>query len=284
MSSDFRVTLLGTGHPAPLINRFGPSILVEAGDTNLVFDCGRGTMQRLFQINRNAKHFDKLFLTHLHSDHTTGIPDLWVTGFLLGRSENPLKIWGPKGTRQMIEYLKLAFTVDTQSRLLQTPNTGLGINAEDLDEGFILDENGVKITPFKVPHYLTASHQCFGYRVDYMGRSVVISGDTQYSENLIKHSLDVDLLVHEVAAVPSSHSGEDWFTQIVSVHTNPEEAGRIFSEVNPRIAVFTHILQLHGVTLDEIMSRTKRIYNGQVVIGEDMMTFDIGDTVQVSNR
>jgi ribonuclease Z len=284
MSSDFRVTLLGTGHPAPFLNRFGPSILIEAEDTNLLFDCGRGTMQRLFQINSNAKPFDKLFLTHLHSDHTTGIPDLWVTGFLLQRSENPLQIWGPKGTIQMIEYLKLAFTVDTQSRLLQTPNTGLAIIAEDVDEGFIYEENGVKITPFKVPHYLTLRHPCLGYRIDYMGRSVVISGDTQYSENLIKHSLDVDLLVHEVAAVPSSHNGEDWFTQIVSVHTNPEEAGRIFSEVNPRIAVYTHILQLHGVTLDEIMRRTKRIFNGQVIIGEDMMTFNIGETIQVTNR
>jgi ribonuclease Z len=117
-----------------------------------------------------------------------------------------------------------------------------------------------------------------------MGRSVVISGDTQYSENLIKHSRNVDLLVHEVAAVPSSHYGEDWFSQIVSVHTNPEEAGRIFSEVNPRLAVFTHILQLHGVTLDEIMSRTKRIYNGQVIIGEDLMTFNVGERVQVTNR
>lgn len=284
MSSDFRVTLLGTGHPAPLIDRFGPSILVEAGETTLLFDCGRGTMQRLFQINRNAKNFDKLFLTHLHSDHTTGIPDLWVTGFLLQRSENPLQIWGPKGTKHMINHLKQAFSVDTQSRLQQTPNTGLEIITKDIDEGFIYEENEVKITPFKVPHYLNLNNPCLGYRVDYMGRSVVISGDTQYSETLIKHSFDVDLLVHEVAAVPSSHSGEDWFTHIVSAHTNPEEAGRIFSEVNPGLAVFTHILQFHGVTLDEIMSRTKRIYNGHVVMGEDMTSFNIGETVQINNR
>lgn len=85
------VTLLGTGFPRPLIERFGPSTLVEAGGLHLIFDCGRGTAQRLYQlepwdpIKGNAEKFDKLFLTHLHSDHTTGIPDLWITGNLYGR-------------------------------------------------------------------------------------------------------------------------------------------------------------------------------------------------------
>jgi ribonuclease Z len=79
---DFRVTLLGTGSPPPVMNRFGPGVLVQAGDQTLLFDCGRGVAQRLFQLGVKLGAANKLFLTHLHSDHVVGIPDLWLTGWL----------------------------------------------------------------------------------------------------------------------------------------------------------------------------------------------------------
>ena len=93
-----KVTLLGTGDPQPIIERFGPSILVQAGGQNLVFDAGRGCLQRLRQINVPYNKIDALFLTHLHSDHTVGLPDLWLTGWLLSKRAIPLKLFGPKGT------------------------------------------------------------------------------------------------------------------------------------------------------------------------------------------
>jgi ribonuclease Z len=126
MGSDFIVTLLGTGNPSPRLDRFGPSTLIEAADQKLVFDCGRGTMQRLYQLQQQTRVFDKLFLTHLHSDHTTGIPDLWITRNVMDRSDTPLRIWGPKGTKSMVSHLKEAFKVDLKVREEIEQAFGLG--------------------------------------------------------------------------------------------------------------------------------------------------------------
>ena len=104
-----RVTLLGTGRPDPVIDRFGPSTLVEAGDERLLFDAGRGASQRLWQLKIPLGQVNALFLTHLHSDHTVGIPDLWLTGWLptpFGRRVVPLEVWGPTGTRAMMAGLR----------------------------------------------------------------------------------------------------------------------------------------------------------------------------------
>jgi ribonuclease BN (tRNA processing enzyme) len=97
-----KVTLLGTGNPRPSMERFGPSILVEAGQEKLLFDCGRGALQRLYQVK--VEQIDGLFLTHLHSDHIVGIPDLWLTSWIMGR-KIPLRVWGPVGTRRMMSRL-----------------------------------------------------------------------------------------------------------------------------------------------------------------------------------
>src|SRR5689334_2363960 len=104
----FRVTLLGTGSPEPRMDRFGPSILVEAGEKKLLFDCGRGAAQRIGQRGIPFTDIDALFLTHLHSDHTVGIPDLWLTGWARGRKV-PLEVWGPEGTKAMMTHLGEAY-------------------------------------------------------------------------------------------------------------------------------------------------------------------------------
>jgi len=116
MSPDFKVTLLGTGNPSPRLDRFGPSTLIEAAEQKILFDCGRGTMQRAYQVHKQTQGYDKLFLTHLHSDHTTGIPDLWITGTLMGRHDNPLRVWGSRGISSMTSYLEKAFAVDLKLR------------------------------------------------------------------------------------------------------------------------------------------------------------------------
>src|SRR5688500_502889 len=101
-----KVTLLGTGTPVPAMNRFGPSILIEAGNHNFLFDAGRGAMQRLSQLKVPWQSIDGVFLTHLHSDHVVGFPDLWLTGWLVGPGRNrPLSVWGPRGTQKMMSKL-----------------------------------------------------------------------------------------------------------------------------------------------------------------------------------
>lgn len=286
-----RVTLLGTGFPRPLIERFGPSTLVEAGGLYLIFDCGRGTAQRLYQMEPwdttkgNAEIYDKLFLTHLHSDHTTGIPDLWITGNILGRHKNKLRIWGPRLTEHMMGHLVKAFEPDIKVRFearvrrgASTNSDGLEVEVKEVDEGFVFEENGVIVTPFRVNHYDEYSDEpSLGYRVEYEGKCVVISGDTRFCENLIKNSKDVDLLIHEVAAGPLGVVLPASQSRPMAHHTSPEEAGEVFKRVNPKLAVYYHFIQFQGVTVEEMMNRTKSVYDGPILVGEDLMTFEIDE-------
>jgi ribonuclease Z len=288
MGSDFKVTLMGTGHPSPTLDRFGPSTLIEAAGHKIIFDCGRGTMQRAYQINTHTQDYDKLFLTHLHSDHTTGIPDLWITGTIMGRHDNPLRIWGPRGTRSMTANLKKAFTVDLklrragEQRFDLNHRKGIEVDAADIDEGFVYEENGLSVEPFRVNHYTHFSDEpSLGYKIRYGDKSVVLSGDTRYCENLVRYSRNVDLLIHEVAAAPQGVDLSDNIRYILSLHTQPEECGRLFSRINPKLAVYSHVIQCLGVTLEEMMDRTRKIYCGPILFGEDLMRFDVCDSVKI---
>ena len=199
--SDFRVTLLGTGTPVPSITRFGPSTLVEAGPEKLLFDCGRGATQRLWQLKIKFSDVSSLFLTHLHSDHIVGIPDLWATGWLnqaWGGRREPLAVYGPSGTRDMIEHMRAAFAWDTQSRVKEQPlpMSGHEVRTVEIADGVIFDRNGVKVSAFTVDHGM-ANAPAFGFRIEYDGRVVVLSGDANPSEGLARAARGVDLYVQD---------------------------------------------------------------------------------------
>ena len=276
-AGDMRVHLLGTGSPLPETKRFGPSILVEAGGRKFLFDAGRGPMQRLHTLGIPFADVDKLFITHLHSDHTIGIPDLYLTGWLRDR-KTPLYVWGPAGTRNMMEHIVKAFDFDIRIRLDQNP--GSNVKATDIGPGVVYEQDGVTITAFEVDH--GPVHPAYGYRIDYAGRSVVLSGDTKYSEALIQRAKGVDLLVHEVAAGSEQQMRTSPVVRnVVGIHTTPEDAGRVFSKAAPRRAVYSHIV-LFGVSEAELEQRTRSTYTGPLTIGEDLMTFDVGQEVTVS--
>ncbi len=195
---EFRVTLLGTGSPAPLMNRFGPGTLVQAGGQTLLFDCGRGTTQRLIQLRVRLGEADKLFLTHLHSDHIVGIPDLWLTGWLqaayAGR-KGPFSVYGPAGTKGLMENLEKTYDWDIKTRIAdqKVPPEAVAVRVAEFKEGVVYDAGGVKVTAFEVDHGELIK-PAYGFRFDYGGRSVVISGDTKFSENLIKHAAESPLI------------------------------------------------------------------------------------------
>jgi ribonuclease Z len=277
-----KVTLLGTGTPQPIMDRFGPSILVEAGGETLIFDVGRGCLQRLRQLNISYDKLNALFLTHLHSDHIVGLPDLWLTGWLITKRAMPLKIFGPAGTSKMIDYLRKAYDYDINIRIEddKAPPAGSKLLATDIQQGVIYESKGVKVTAFKVDHGIVKP--AFGYRIDYNGHSVVLSGDTKYSENLIRFAKGADLLVHEVMIAPDRLPKSDPKYNITQHHTWPEQAAKIFTEVKPKLAAYSHIVKLYGHTEDEIMKRTKENYSGPIIMGEDLMSFLIGDSVLVN--
>lgn len=291
-AQEIRVTLLGTGRPAPEIDRFGPSTLVEAGGYRLLFDAGRGVAQRLWQLRIALGEVDAVFLTHLHSDHVVGLPDLWLTGWLptpFGRRAAPLALWGPAGTVDMVAALRKAYAWDLRARSghQKLPEAGVTLRARDVEQGVVYDRDGVKVTAFVVdhgPHLRPA----LGYRVDHAGRSVVISGDTRPSENLVRFAAGVDVLVHEVAAARKDLVDRSAVARsILAVHTSPEDAGRIFTRVKPRLAVFTHVALLTTdpsvpvPSIADLVTRTRGTYAGPLVVGEDLMTVVIGDEVEV---
>jgi ribonuclease Z len=280
-AQNFKVTLLGTGNPRPTITRFGPSILVQAGATNLLFDCGRGASMRLDQIK--VEQIDGLFLTHLHSDHIVGIPDLWLTSWVMGRKV-PFRVWGPAGTRQMMSHLEQAYSFDIHMRRdvdQNLPPQGVQVEAKDIDQGVVYESGGVKVTAFAVDHALVKP--AFGYRVDYAGHAVVLSGDTRYSENLIRFAQGTDVLIHEVidpeaySALVNSYTPEER-ARVVGHHTTPEEAGKVFTKVAPKLAVYSHIVP---PDVPDVVPHTRKTYAGPLEVGEDLMSIEIGDQVRV---
>jgi len=280
---DIRVTLLGTGTPSPIVERFGPSILVEAGSEKLVFDCGRGCPIRLHQ--KGVRLGDvKLFLTHLHSDHLNGIVDLWLTGWLptpWGQRKNPLVMIGPEGTKNMAAHLEEAFVADIRIRMADEKLTrdGARFDVKELVPGTVYEANGVKVTAFEVDHGDLS-------RIDYRGRVVVLSGDTRFNQNVIKFATGADLLVHEVAMAKPEVAQTEAAKRILAHHTSPQDAGRVFSTAKPRLAVYSHISTAGGTgaaapQAADFIAATRETYNGPLEMGEDLMTIDIGDIVTV---
>jgi ribonuclease Z len=283
--SKFRVTLLGTGAPIPAMERFGPSTLVEAGGEVLLFDAGRGALQRLFQLRLSIRKVRKIFLTHLHSDHIVGLPDVWLTGWLNSRPKEPLRIWGPRGTKEMMWHLDKAFQFDIRIRLYddRPPPEGVVVLAEDIEKGVVYENNGVKVTTFEVDHFPIVPS--LGYRIDYNGHSVVLSGDTRYYEPLISQAQGADVLVHEVLAADmlrgASSGNNEFMERVIAHHTTPEQAGEVFTRVQPKLAVYSHIIPINAKA-EDIIPPTRKTYTGPLEVGEDLMVIDIGDEVTVS--
>ena len=279
----FRVTLLGTGAPPPRLDRFGPSTLVEVGGKKFIFDAGRGAMQRLHQLGIPFADIDGMFLTHHHSDHVVGFPDLWLTGWIgrpWGKRSVPLEVWGPEGTRPMMEHLPQAFAVDIRVRRRNYPPDGVQLVAHEIGEGVVFDSAGIRISAFEVDHG-GEELPAYGYRIDYRGRSAVLSGDTTFNENLIQHAQGADLLVHEVtAAGGSAAENAQQLKRIGANHTTPEQAGEVFARVRPKLAVYNHLLLFGSATPDDLIPATRKKYDGPLMVGTDLLQIDIGDEVR----
>lgn len=288
------VTLLGTGTPVPRPDRFGAAILVEAGGQRLLFDAGRGVPIRLAQVHVPIGSLSAVFITHLHSDHVSGFPDLWLTGWLaspqFAHRTRPMVVYGPHGTRNMVDGLRMAYSEDIRIREAdeKLPPAGAEIDVHEIDEGVVYDSAGVRVTAFTVDHG-DVIKPAFGFRIDYGGHAVVLSGDTRPTDNLVRFAKGADLLIHEVAmgriAGDSAYSAA--LRRVLAHHTSPEAAGRIFTRVAPKLAVYSHIgLSSYDPTVPppsvaDLVAATRTTYSGRLEVGEDLMRFDVGDSVIV---
>jgi ribonuclease Z len=285
---EIKVTLLGTGTPIVNFNRFGMSTLVEAGNHKFLFDAGRGVVLRLQQRGTSIRDLNGIFITHLHSDHLTGLPDLYATAELLplaiGGRKTPLDIWGPVGIENVGRGIELMFTDNNRFRAIggEIAPDATRIATHELSEAPAYERDGVKVSAFLVNHgYVVPA---YGFRVDYAGHAVVLSGDTAYAPNLVANGKGADLLVHCVA-IGSARLEQlrwDFVRRFYEYFANPETVAKILAETRPRDAVFSHIslysqADIPPATEEELTARVRAGYDGPFVIGQDLMSFTISD-------
>jgi len=284
------VTLLGTGSPIPSPDRFGPSTLVEAAGLRLVIDVGRGAPIRLWQKQIPLGSINAHFLTHLHSDHVNGLPDLWLSGWIqtaFGSRKTPFVIYGPEGTQAMMTSLWDAFSEDRRIRLADemNPVEGIEFDVHDVGPGLVYCQNGVSVSTFDVDHGDLVK-PARGYKITYGAHTVVFSGDTRYSTNVEQAATGADLLVHEVAMIPTALIDKyPAYQAILAHHISPEDAGKLFAIAKPKLAVYSHVvlsgLPSEGIpfpTPADVLAATSTNYSGPVIVGSDLMAFHIDDS------
>jgi ribonuclease Z len=291
--STLRVMLLGTRGGPAIDQRSGIGTLIVAGPERLLFDVGRGVPTAMSRMGIVPADVTKVFLTHLHSDHVIALPELYLFPWASQGRTTPFEVSGPVGTKAMMQNLQKAFAFDIRIRRdvdEKFPASGITALATDIREGIVYQANGVTVTAFLVDH--GPVQPAFGYRVDYRERSVVLSGDTRPSENLVKFAKGADLLIHEVGArskqdpiftgppdelLPNSRLTRGLVKKILDHHTDPLEAGTIFGRVKPKLAVFSH----YPGGAATILPLVRQTYAGPLEFGEDGMTIDVGETVNV---
>jgi ribonuclease BN (tRNA processing enzyme) len=270
------VVMLGTGTPNPDPERSGPGVAVVAGGRPYLVDCGPGIVRRaeaarLAGITALAMpNLSRLFITHLHSDHTIGYPDLILTPWVLDRN-TPLEVYGPPGTRAMTEHILAAYAEDIDIRLhgSQPQNaTGIEVNVHEIEPGTIYEDDVVKVTAFAVSH--GAWEHALGFRFDTADRSIVISGDTTATDAVVTACDGCDVLVHEVyAASGLDRRTSDWQAYHRASHTSGIELGEIAARARPKLLVLYHQL-LWGATEEELLAEIHRSFHGEVVFADDL--------------
>jgi ribonuclease BN (tRNA processing enzyme) len=286
-----QVVLLGTGTPRPNPQRFGPSTAVVAGDQAYLFDAGIGVTRRLASAREKGiealapTKVRRVFLTHLHSDHTLGLPDIILTPWVMGRTE-PLELWGPHGTRAMVDHILAAYAqdIDIRTHKLEHANTtGYKVNVHEIDSGDIYKDANVTITPFLVRH--GEWKQAFGYRIEAPGRTIVISGDTSKAESIVENCHGCDILIHEVYTQKSYDLvAEPWQTYRRAYHTSTRELGDIATRAKPGLLIIYHPSNagcdqsgihncMQAESEEQTLQELKQFYGGNVVMGHDLDVF-----------
>ncbi|MDP8238876.1 MAG: MBL fold metallo-hydrolase [Candidatus Hatepunaea meridiana] len=270
-----KIVLLGTGTPNADPERFGPSVAIIVNETPYIIDFGPGVVRRAaaaYQAGITGLDVRKLctaFVTHLHSDHTSGYPDIILTPWVLGREE-PLEVYGPPGIRAMTEHIMSAYKADMNERLdgLEPANdSGYQVNVFEIDSGIVYRDQNVEVEAFAVDH---GSLPSFGYKFHTPDRTIVISGDTKPKESLIKIYQDCDILIHEVySSVGFEKRSPAWKKYHSSVHTSSTELAEIATKVKPGLLILYHQL-FHGVSEENLLTEVREGYHGNVVSGKDL--------------
>lgn len=268
------IVFLGTGMPRPDPQRQGPSLAVVANGKAYIVDAGVGlvrqaaaALQRGIPALQPPK-LDVAFLTHLHSDHTLGLPDLIFTPWVMHRVE-PLTLYGPSGTQAMVNNLEKAWAEDIEIRtegLEHNTTTGHQVVVHEIQPGIVYQDANVKVTAFPVEH--GSWKQAFGYRFDTDGKSIVISGDTRPAGSVVNACNGCDVLVHEVySGTPRDASDAAYFS---SFHTSADQLGEIAAKARPKLLVVWHYVPLRDTNQTEMVEGIRRNFHGAIVVANDL--------------
>jgi ribonuclease BN (tRNA processing enzyme) len=270
------LVMLGTGTPNPDPERSGPAVAIVAGGRPYLVDCGPGVVRRAAAAHLagvsalDMPNLSRLFVTHLHSDHTAGYADFVLTPWVLDREE-PVEVYGPPGIRSMTEHILAAYSEDIDIRLhgSQPQNeTGIEVNAHEIEPGEIYKDENVTVTSFAVPHG-TWRH-AFGFRFDTADRSIVITGDTIATDAVVEACNGCDILVHEVYAKTGlDRRTADWQEYHRAAHTSGIELGEIAARARPKLLVLYHQL-MWGATEAELLAEIRQSFDGPVVFADDL--------------
>ncbi len=268
----FEAILIGTGFPRPDAQHAGAATVVIAGDRWFLIDAGRGATLRIAATELKYDKLTAVFLTHLHSDHTAGLPDVFNTSWQFGRKSRPLELYGPRGVERLSHAMTEFFADDIHIRrdlMEKHPAAGATIRTHPVQEGVVFDDGVVKVTAFEVDHRPVVP--AFGYRFDCGGRSIVISGDTRPTPNLVKFARGADVLIHE-AYLPEFFDKVDTpavAARLKSYHTSAQEVGVVARDAGVKTLVLTHLIPAgEDEKFRKLASRT---FKGTVIVGRDLL-------------
>jgi ribonuclease BN (tRNA processing enzyme) len=267
------VVFLGTGMPRPNPERQGPALAIVANGKAYIVDAGTGIVRQAeaaFQRGVTAlqpNQLDIAFLTHLHSDHTLGLPDLILTPWVMGRTV-PLRLYGPVGTQAMADNIERAYAEDIEVRtqgLEHESLTGHKVVVHEIQPGVIYQDENVKVTAFAVKH--GSWKESLGYRFDAYGKSIVITGDTRPTESVIEACHGCDVLISEVYSTPGNADAGPYFS---SFHTSAAQLGEIAAKAKPKILIITHYMPLGDSNQIQMVEEIQKTFHGPVMVANDL--------------
>jgi ribonuclease Z len=278
-SSRTTIVMLGTGTPIPDPDRMGPSVAIIVDSVPYIFDAGTGIVRRAVAAQRagvpglRMPNLQRVFLTHLHSDHTLGLADLLFTPWIQGRTV-PLEVYGPPGTQRLVNGILDGNDEDIRERLAASggpPANGWKANVHEIAEGVVYNDARVTIRAFAVPH--SGWKYAFGYRIETPDRTIVISGDARPSPAIAAACNGCDVLIHEVysdsgfASIPALR--QKYHAQS---HTAATQLGAIATSARPKLLILTHLL-FFGASEERMLAEVRSKFSGNVVLARDLQLF-----------
>lgn len=270
IAQDTRVILLGTGTPNPEAEHSGPAVAIVTGNNVYIVDAGPGVVRRAAQAGIQMEQLTRAFITHLHSDHTAGLPDLIFTPAVTGRRQ-PFEIYGPPGLRSMTSHIMKAWREDIDIRLHGLePSVAQAyvVHAHEIKPGEIYRDSAARVTAIPVSH--GSWKHAFGYKFEAGGKTIVISGDTTVSESLVAAAQGCDILVHEFFSQKGWEARTpEWQRYHAAFHTSAIDLGKLAARCHPKKLVLYHELPM-GQSEAEVIAEIRRNFQGEVIYGRDL--------------